>query len=47
MPDIFMIVHRALIVLAAARNNVPAVYSDPVFAGDGGFGKRGRFRSSF
>jgi putative ABC transport system substrate-binding protein len=31
-----MIVHRAPIVLAAARNNVPAVYSDPVFAGDGG-----------
>jgi putative ABC transport system substrate-binding protein len=36
MPDIFMIVHRAPIVLAAARNNVPAVYSDFVFASEGG-----------
>ena len=27
MPDFFMIVHRAAIILAAARNNVPAVYS--------------------
>ena len=26
MPDIFMTAHRASIVLAAARNNVPAVY---------------------
>jgi putative ABC transport system substrate-binding protein len=36
MPDIFMIAHRAAIVLAAARNNVSAVYSDFVFASDGG-----------
>jgi putative ABC transport system substrate-binding protein len=36
MPDLFMIAHRAPIVLAAARNNVPAVYSDFVFASDGG-----------
>jgi len=27
MPDIFMGVHRALIISAAARNNVPAVYN--------------------
>jgi hypothetical protein len=26
MPDVFANVHRALIILAAARNNVPAVY---------------------
>jgi putative ABC transport system substrate-binding protein len=36
MPDIFMIVHRAPIISAAARNNVPAVYSDSPYAGDGG-----------
>jgi putative ABC transport system substrate-binding protein len=29
-------VHRASIILAAARNNVPAVYSQSVFAKDGG-----------
>jgi putative ABC transport system substrate-binding protein len=28
--------HRAPIILAAARNNVPAVSSAPVFAKDGG-----------
>jgi putative tryptophan/tyrosine transport system substrate-binding protein len=26
MPDIFMVGHRAVIISAAARNNVPAVY---------------------
>ena len=36
MPDVFMIVHRAPIILAAARNNVPAVYSLSDFARDGG-----------
>jgi putative ABC transport system substrate-binding protein len=36
MPDIFMTAHRAPIILAAARNNVPAVYSVSVFARDGG-----------
>ena len=36
MPDIFMSVHRVPIILAAARNNVPAVYSQSVFARDGG-----------
>ena len=28
--------HRVPIILAAARNNVPAVYSNPDFARDGG-----------
>jgi putative ABC transport system substrate-binding protein len=36
MPDIFTAAHRAAIISAAARNNVPAVYWDSVFARDGG-----------
>jgi putative ABC transport system substrate-binding protein len=36
MPDSFTQEHRAPIILAAARNNVPAIYSQPVFARDGG-----------
>jgi hypothetical protein len=36
MPDVFMNVHRAAIILAAARNNVPAVYDESAFARDGG-----------
>jgi len=36
MPDISMSVHRAPIILAAARNNVPAVYPFSYFARDGG-----------
>jgi putative ABC transport system substrate-binding protein len=32
MPDFFMIAHRASIISAAARNNVPAVYNFSVFA---------------
>jgi putative ABC transport system substrate-binding protein len=36
VPDIFLIVHRAPIILAASRNNVPAVYWRSVFARDGG-----------
>jgi putative ABC transport system substrate-binding protein len=36
MPGPFMSVHRAPIVLAAARNNVPAVYTLPDFVSDGG-----------
>jgi putative ABC transport system substrate-binding protein len=36
MPDIFMYVHRAPIILAAARNNVPAVYYLSDFAREGG-----------
>jgi putative ABC transport system substrate-binding protein len=36
MPDTFMTAHRAAIILAAARNNVPAVYRFPFIARDGG-----------
>jgi putative tryptophan/tyrosine transport system substrate-binding protein len=36
MPDSFMIAHRAPTISAAARNNVPAVYSISAFARDGG-----------
>jgi putative ABC transport system substrate-binding protein len=36
MADVFMDVHRAPIISAAARNNVPAVYSGAYFARDGG-----------
>jgi putative ABC transport system substrate-binding protein len=36
MPDLFMDVHRAPIILAAARNNIPAVYYNSPFARDGG-----------
>jgi putative ABC transport system substrate-binding protein len=36
MPDLFTIAHRAPIILAAARNNVPAVYPHSFFARDGG-----------
>jgi putative ABC transport system substrate-binding protein len=36
MPDVFVTVHRAPIILAAARNNVPAVYSVSYLARDGG-----------
>jgi putative tryptophan/tyrosine transport system substrate-binding protein len=36
MGDTFTFVHRALIILAAARSNVPAVYWQSVFARDGG-----------
>jgi putative ABC transport system substrate-binding protein len=36
MPDGFMNVHRAPIISAAARNNVPAIYWNPYFARDGG-----------
>jgi putative ABC transport system substrate-binding protein len=36
MPDAFTDVHRAPIILAAARNNVPAVYHLSTFARDGG-----------
>jgi putative ABC transport system substrate-binding protein len=34
--DVFTKVHRVPIILAAARNNVPAVYWSLSFAGDGG-----------
>jgi putative tryptophan/tyrosine transport system substrate-binding protein len=36
MPDVFMIVHRVPTILAAARNNIPAVYDLSAFARDGG-----------
>jgi putative ABC transport system substrate-binding protein len=36
MPDVFMVAHRAPIILAVARNNVPAVYAPSFFARDGG-----------
>jgi putative tryptophan/tyrosine transport system substrate-binding protein len=36
MPDVFMLLHRVPIILAAARNNVPAVYEQSDFARDGG-----------
>jgi putative ABC transport system substrate-binding protein len=36
MPDAFTTVHRASIISAAARNNVPAVYSLSDFVRDGG-----------
>jgi putative tryptophan/tyrosine transport system substrate-binding protein len=36
LPDVFASGHRAPIILAAAQNNVPAVYSLPEFARDGG-----------
>ena len=36
MPGVFTVVHRAPIILAAARNNVPAVYTRSDFARDGG-----------
>jgi ABC-type uncharacterized transport system substrate-binding protein len=36
MPEPFTNVHRAPIILAAARNNVPAVYGFSFFARDGG-----------
>jgi putative ABC transport system substrate-binding protein len=36
IPDAWMTVHRVPIILAAARNNVPALYSQSAFARDGG-----------
>jgi putative ABC transport system substrate-binding protein len=36
MPDGWMLVHRLPTILAAARNNVPAVYNLSVYARDGG-----------
>ena len=36
MPDSFMAVHRAPIIMLAARNNVPTVYWEFVYARDGG-----------
>jgi putative ABC transport system substrate-binding protein len=36
LPDNFMLVHRAPLIMAAARNQVPAVYNLSDFARDGG-----------
>jgi putative tryptophan/tyrosine transport system substrate-binding protein len=36
MPDVFMTSHRAPLISAAARNNVPVVSGDSTFARDGG-----------
>jgi putative ABC transport system substrate-binding protein len=36
VPDNFAQVHRAPLILAAARNNIPAVYTQSRFARDGG-----------
>jgi putative ABC transport system substrate-binding protein len=36
MPDTWAVAHRAPIISATARNNVPAVYSGPYYARDGG-----------
>ena len=36
MPDAFMVTHRAPIISAAARNQVPAVYAQSFFAREGG-----------
>ena len=36
IPDAFTTVHRVPIILAAARNNVPAVYPQSYFVRDGG-----------
>jgi hypothetical protein len=47
VPDLFMLAHRAAIILAAARHNVPAIYTVSEAARDGGLlsyarGRRGR-----
>jgi putative ABC transport system substrate-binding protein len=36
LPDVFMVVHRVPIILAAARNKVPAIYGISTFARDDG-----------
>jgi putative tryptophan/tyrosine transport system substrate-binding protein len=36
MPSPFMTAHRAQVILAAARNNIPAVYAFSYYARDGG-----------
>jgi putative ABC transport system substrate-binding protein len=36
MPDVFTLAHRAPIIAAAARHNVPAVYANSEFVRDGG-----------
>jgi putative ABC transport system substrate-binding protein len=36
LSDAFMVGHRAPVIVAAARNNIPAVYANSVFAREGG-----------
>src|SRR5262249_23287237 len=36
MPDVFTLAHRAPIILAAARNNVPDIHGYSYYARDGG-----------
>jgi putative ABC transport system substrate-binding protein len=36
MPDAFMFQHRSSVILAVARNKVPAIYAQSTFARDGG-----------
>ena len=36
LPGVFTVAHRAPIISAAARSNVPAVYSQSAFAREGG-----------
>jgi putative ABC transport system substrate-binding protein len=46
-PDVFTITHRAPIISAAARNNVPAVYASSALVRDGGLLSYGRYQGSF
>ena len=45
VPDTFTLVHRVPLILAAARNNVPAVYPQSQHARDGGLLSYGRYQS--
>lgn len=36
MPDTFLVEHRALIIRAAAQHRVPAIYTNRIFAAEGG-----------
>ena len=36
MPDHFTLTHRAALLMAASRNNVPAIYNHSIFAKEGG-----------
>ena len=47
MPDVFMIAHRAPIILEAARNNVPAFYAYSAFVRDGGLLSYGHCAASY
>jgi putative ABC transport system substrate-binding protein len=47
MPDIFIVAHRSVIILAAARNNVPLVYGFSDFAREGGLLSYGPYTLDF